>query len=127
MDNDEITLYERIGGSQKVKELVNAFYDRVLADPELFPFFENTSMDRLRRMQMEFFAAALDGPGTASDIELARIHHGRGITQRSFHCFVERLLETLESVGIDEREQMEVIRRISTYVNEITGEVGTDT
>ena len=62
MPNTNPTLFERVGGEQTIAEVVYNFYERVLADPELKPFFKNTSMDKLRRMQREFFSAALDGP-----------------------------------------------------------------
>jgi hemoglobin len=34
------TLFERIGGEQVIAELIHEFYDRVLVDPELKPFFK---------------------------------------------------------------------------------------
>lgn len=126
MSDDAPTLYEQIGGQQTIEVLIRQFYDRVLDDPELAPFFEKTSMDRLRHMQQEFFAAALDGPTTMGDLDLAYAHSGRGITQWHFNRFVQHLLTTLEEIGVDNDQQMEVIRRISTYVTDITGEVGTD-
>ena len=62
MLENQQTLFERVGGKQAIAELVDKFYDRVVADPELKPFFKNVSMDKIRRMQREFFSAALDGP-----------------------------------------------------------------
>lgn len=124
--SNQTTLYEQIGGRETVERLIDDFYDRVLADPHLAPFFEQTSMDKLRTMQQEFFASALDGPATISELDLSYIHHGRGIRVSHFNRFVQHLLETLEAIGVDEEQQMEVIRRISTYVNDITGEVSTD-
>jgi hemoglobin len=121
-----MTLYEQIGGKVVVEQLIHEFYNRVLADPDLAPFFKETSMDKLRNMQQEFFASALDGPATMSELDLSYAHHGRGIRQTHFNRFVQHLLQTLESIGVGEQQQMEVIRRISTYVNDITGEVSTD-
>jgi hemoglobin len=46
--------FERVGGEQTIRELIHEFYDRVIADPDLKPFFKNTSMGKLRRMQREF-------------------------------------------------------------------------
>jgi hypothetical protein len=66
MHDKQQTLFERVGGEQTISDLIHKFYDCVLADPELKPFFKNTSMDKLRRMQREFFSAALDGPTTYS-------------------------------------------------------------
>jgi hemoglobin len=84
MPNKQQTLFERVGGEQTIKELIHEFYDRVVADPELKPFFKNTSMGKLRRMQREFFSAALDGPITYSGRPLSYVHHGRGITKHHF-------------------------------------------
>jgi hemoglobin len=124
--SDHTTLYEQIGGRQGVEELVDNFYDRVLADPRLEPFFREASIDKLRKMQQEFFASALDGPATLSELDLSYVHYGRGIRTSHFNRFVQHLLDTLASIGVGEKQQMEVIRRISTYVNDITGEVSTD-
>ncbi len=46
MPNNHPTLFERIGGKQMIAEVVDDFYDRVFADPELKPFFKNTSIDK---------------------------------------------------------------------------------
>ncbi len=118
------TLYERIGGEEVMRSLIAAFYDRVLADPVLEPFFHDVSMDRLRRMQREFLAAALDGPVSVSEIDIAYAHHNRGITLHHFNKFTQHLLKVLEFMGVDEDDRMEVIRRVSTYVDDVTGEVG---
>ena len=70
-------LYERIGGQAAVGELIDDFYERVLTDPKLAPFFTDSSMSHLRTMQREFFAAALGGPIRYSGPSLAEIHVGR--------------------------------------------------
>ena len=115
------TLYERLGGEAGVESLVTAFYDRVLQDPELEPFFRNTPVAHLRSMQKEFFAMSLDGPVTYSGRPLAWVHHGRGITARHFSLFVDHLLATIGTLGIGDAEAREVISRINTFANEITG------
>jgi hemoglobin len=122
MSGDPRSLYDRIGGGEAVERFLDAFYGRVLGDPELSPFFENTSMDRLRNMQREFFGAALDGPIRYSGRSLVEVHAGRGIEVRHFARFVEHLLETLKDQGVDEDDVYEVIARVNTYVDQITGE-----
>ena len=97
------TLYERVGGEQTISDLIHEFYDRVLADLELKPFFEKTSMDKLRRMQREFFSAALDGPITYTGRPLGYVHHGRGITKHHFALYVGHLIDTLRDHGINDR------------------------
>ena len=122
MSTEQQTLYERVGGELAVRKLVHEFYERVLADADLKPFFKNASMDKLRRMQLEFFSAALDGPITYTGRPLSDVHHGRGITKHHFALYVGHLIETLRDHGINEQEVHDIIGRISTYVNDITGE-----
>ena len=123
MPNTKPTLFERLGGESKIAELVDDFYDRVLADPELGPFFKDTSMGKLLRMQREFFSAALDGPITYTGRPLSHVHHGRGITKHHFALFVNHLLDTLRDRGISDQDVTNIISRISTYADEITGDI----
>ena len=116
-----ITLFERVGGEQGVKDLIRSFYDRVLKDSELAPFFENASLERLYAMQYEFFAAALDGPVTYSGISIYQAHFGRGIKAEHFGRFVNHLIDTLKAWQFSERELQLLIGRVNTYLDDVTG------
>lgn len=115
------SLYERIGGESGIESLVIDFYVRVMADPELAPFFRETPLPKLHVMQREFFAMALGGPIVYTGRSMAHAHHGRGISTRHLKLFVGHLVATLEDLGISESESTEVIERINHYANEITG------
>lgn len=122
MPQESQTLYDRIGGATTIDSLMRRFYARVLDDPELSPFFKQASMEKLLRMQHEFFSAALDGPVEYSGLSLSHAHYGKGITRRHFTRFVEHLLETLRSFDLNEQDVQEIIRKISVYADEITGD-----
>ena len=122
MLENQQTLFERVGGTQAIAELVDKFYDRVVADPELRPFFKNVSMDKIRRMQREFFSAALDGPTIYTGRPLGYVHHGRGITKHHFSLYVGHLIHTLQGCALKEQDVQDIISRISTYADEITGD-----
>ncbi len=122
MIENKQTLFERVGGKQAIAKLIDEFYDRVIADPELEPFFKNVSMDKLRKMQREFFGAALDGPITYTGRPLGHVHHGRGITKHHFSLYVGHLITTLQGFALKERDVQDIIGRINTYAEEITGD-----
>ena len=104
-----------------MKNLVRAFYDRVLIDPELAPFFEDASMDRLLSMQYEFFAAALNGPVTYSGLAIHQAHFGRGIEKDHFARFVNHLIDTLQSWQLTQQDIQVLIGRVNTYADEVVG------
>lgn len=117
-----VTLYDRIGGEDGVAALLDQFYARVLADPELADFFNDTSIDKLLRMQREFFGAALGGPQSYGGLDLSWAHSGRGITSHHFNCYAQHLLATLETLGISADDVRETVHRIAVHKNDITGE-----
>ena len=121
MSTPHSSLYDRLGGAAAIGGLIEAFYVRVLADPKLAPFFQNTPMDRLHTMQSQFFSMALGGPVEYTGRSMGQVHHGRGITKVHFAHFVEHLIETLKDIGVDETDTDAVIERINTYTNEVTG------
>lgn len=117
------TLFARIGGQAAVAEMIDAFYIRVLADPELRPTFEGASLERLHNMQKEFFATALDGPVSRSDHDLVRAHAGLQITRHQLTLFVRHLIGVLDSRELISRsDAMEIVFRIASYTDDIVGD-----
>ncbi len=121
MNTPELSLFDRLGGESAIESIVRVLYERVLADEELRPFFEKTPMDKQRAMQHDFLCAALGGSLTYTGRSLGHAHQGLGITTRHFAKFVQHLLDALRSIGISEHDADEVISRINTFTNEITG------
>lgn len=115
------TLYERVGGEHAIESMVVGFYMRVMNDPEMEPFFRDVPMKRLHAMQREFFAMALGGPLSYGGRPLSYVHHGRGITTFHYSRFVEHLVDTIVDYGVSDADGEEVIDRINSFANEITG------
>jgi len=122
----EATLYDRLGGEAGIAALLDRFYARVLADPELSPFFADASMGHLRSMQRAFFSAALDGPVVYTGRTLAEVHYGRGIRPPHLRRFVDHLVATLRGLDVGEADVEAIRERISTYADEVTGDTSVD-
>ncbi len=117
--NDK-TLYEKIGGEPAVDQLIDSFYDRVIKDDVLAEFFKETSMQKLKKMQKEFFTIALGGPGNYSGLSLSHAHQGRGIYAKHFKAFVGHLLDTLNEYNLSEEDRYQIISDINHYVEDVT-------
>lgn len=96
------SLYDKLGGFTVVRKLVSDFYDRVLDDELLSPFFDGTDMASLIDHQTKFFAMLLGGPASYTDKQLVNIHSHMGINDHHFDRVTEILMETLEDLDIDE-------------------------
>lgn len=117
---DGTTLYDRAGGEAGVTKLVEIFYQRVVTDPELRPFFAHVPMAKLHRMQVEFFSSALNGPLQYTGMPLAHVHQGRGITKAHLRRFTEHLLATLKCLDLSRQDIQSIYTRIALEADEIT-------
>ncbi len=113
------TLYERIGGDAALNVAVDRFYDRVLADPDLAPFFTGISMQRLRGHQHAFLSQALGGPRKYSGAAMARAHARLSITQQHFDLVATHLVGTLRELGVPEDLIGEVASAVTPLATDI--------
>lgn len=97
------TLYERIGGEPAVNAAVELFYRKVLADPRINPFFNNTDMDKQLAKQKAFFTMAFGGPNqyTGQDMRNSHAHLVKsGLNEAHFNAVMEHLGSTLVELNV---------------------------
>ncbi len=126
--SEETSLYDRIGGEEGIRKLVDSFYGKVLDDAELKPYFEHAPMDKLLAMQREFFAMATGGPIVYSGRPLRQVHRNFAISRREFQRFVEHLIQTLEEEfpALSRQDTLDLIAKINLYADEITNDSNVD-
>jgi hemoglobin len=113
------SIYEQIGGQEALIVVVDDFYERVLADPDLAVFFKGSNMSRLKGKQVEFFAAALGGPDEYSGQSMKDAHRGRGIGQQHFDLVAKYLIESLQAAGVPQDTIDTIIGAIAPLAPEI--------
>jgi hemoglobin len=89
--------YDAVGGGPAIASVVEQFYQRVLADPQLAGYFAETDLVRLKRHQVQLVSQVMGGPVTYEGADLAAAHDGRGITAADFGRVVEHLVASLEA------------------------------
>ena len=119
-------LIDRMGGAEAVREIVSTMYDRVVEDPDLAHFFSGVDLERLKRMQYEFIAAALGGPVRYSGAELQAVHQNRGITPTHFAKFVGHLADVMELRGVAKADVDAMLGQIAMYRDKIVGASNVD-
>src|SRR5262245_12588143 len=68
------TLYAQLGGNAGVIAVVERFYKKIVADPDLKPFFNRTSMPAIKHHQVRFLTQALGGPIDSKNPESKPAH-----------------------------------------------------
>jgi hemoglobin len=95
-----LSIYDSIGGAPSVAAAVDLFYDKVLADPVLAPYFEGRSMPKLKAHMRAFLAVAVGGPEIYAGRDMGAAHRGMEITDEAFDHVVTHLVATLTELGV---------------------------
>lgn len=111
------TLYERLGGEAAVAAAVARFYEKVLDDALLAPFFDGLDIARLIDKQVAFMTMAFAGPSryTGRDLRLAHAPLvRRGLGDAHFDAVAGHLAATLRELTVAEDIVNEVLEIVST-------------
>ncbi len=117
-------LYDKIGGSVTINKLVQIFYDRVLADPQLGPYFPQTDMATLRAQQAMFISMLLGGSRSFNGRDLTTAHAGaraQGLNDAHFDALLEHFGESLQQVGVAENYTREILALLESTRNAVLG------
>ena len=115
----EVSIFQAIGGEPALVAVVDDFYERVLADPQLAGFFAGANMPKLKGRQVEFFAAALGGPDVYRGASMRDAHAGRGISQADFDQVAFHLTRALADAGVP----AETISQIAAAITPLAGDI----
>jgi hemoglobin len=111
--------YQRIGGSRAVSAVVDRFYESVLADPQLAPFFVETDVNRLKRHQVLLISQVMGGPADYDGSSLRDAHDGMNISSDDFGRVVTHLVAALQEASVPD----DVIGRLGATLGEAKKDV----
>lgn len=95
------SLYDEIGGASAVDAVVDALYERLIADPDLMAYFDGRDMARLKAHQRALVAVALGGTAEEYGGRMMQpAHAGLAITNEAFDKVLDHLLPVLTGAGV---------------------------
>lgn len=111
----EQTLYDRLGGHDGIRAVVDDFYDRLVEDEDLGPFFEGSDMELLRRTQTDFLCEAAGGPETYDAAPVREAHLHVPFTPEHIQRAVELLEESLDAFDVPAEDAQRVVNAVAAY------------
>ena len=115
----EATLYDRLGGHDAIRAVVDDFYDRLLADPDLGPFFDDADLDRLRETQTAFLCEAAGGPETYDGPSVREAHLDVPFEPAHIERAVELLYDSLDEFDVEGEEADAVVGAVAQFEAEL--------
>lgn len=113
------TIFDRIGGRDAVEAVVSDFYDRVLDDPLLEPYFADTDTEQLHSHQVQFISAVTGGPVEYSGDDMEGAHAGMGITEAAFDAVAAHLEAALRANDVRDADVEAILDDVAAMEDDI--------
>ena len=115
------TLYERVGGKFAVTAVVSLFYDRIINDPLLLPFFGGIDVRWQKSKQVACLSTVFSGPRpSGQDLRQAHSHLvARGLNDKHFNAVAGHLQSTLEELSVPATLVEEIMAIVDSTRNDV--------
>jgi len=111
--------YDELGGAAGVEKIVDGFISEISYDQEIFPFFKDTNVPRLREKLIEQFCMVSGGPCEYTGDSMEASHTGMNITSGEFNRVVELLQNAMIKAGTPMTARNRLIRSLAPLRPEI--------
>ena len=107
-------LYDRLGGSTGITQIVNEVVQAHMNNPAINARFlplqeQPEQLATIKKHTVEFFSAGSGGPETYSGRDMITTHTGMNISRGEFTHVIDDILEVLENNHIDEESKKDVL------------------
>jgi hemoglobin len=116
------TLYQRLGGFDKLAAVFDDVAPRLAGDPQLGRFFSGHSTDsnlRQRQRLLELLCQETGGPCAYTGRALKTAHTGLGIGSADWSAFLKHLTATLDHLQLGQQEKAELLALVERYRSDI--------
>ena len=120
----ELTLFDRLGGESTIQGVAADFYDRVIADRRLEPFFGQIEMAHQLDQLTAFLIMGLGGPDRYRGRGMREAHAEaveQGLSDRHFDCVIEHLDAAFASIGAEEKDIAQVQALVAILRQDVLG------
>jgi hemoglobin len=123
---EDPSLFEQLGGEDKLREIIGAFIDRVFEDRMIGFFFRNSDKRRIKELEYQLTARFLGADVVYQGLPLDKAHAKHPIMGGHFARRRQILQETLESYRVPELIKEVWLQHTDALRPLITAQAGSD-
>ena len=119
------TLYQRLGGREAIKQVVDDFVANLAADPRVNARFKGLDAAKMAKLQTDLADQICDvtgGPCAYLGRDMKTVHAGMNITEAEWNATVEDLVKTLNKFKVGAKEQQELLGALGGMKKDIVGQ-----
>ncbi len=114
------SLYERLGGADGIRRLVDDVMAAHLQNPVVQTRFQNIKdIEHAKKMAWEFFCAGAGGPQPYSGRDMRTTHRGMNISEQEYLAVMDDIMGALDANRIDDATKKDVLAILYSLKEEI--------
>jgi hemoglobin len=115
------SLYDRLGGKDAIKAVVDEFIANVAADTKINKRFARTDIKKFKSNLVDQVCQATGGPCKYTGKSMHDAHKGMKITEDEFNALVGDLVKALDKVKVGDQEKKELLGALGGMKSDIVG------
>ncbi|GAB5437687.1 group I truncated hemoglobin [Falsiruegeria mediterranea] len=115
------TLYDRLGGTEGIRRIVDKLVDNHLSNPVVSARFSGSDADNLKEMAGNFFITGSGGPEIYTGKDMVTTHKHMNINGDEFVAVLDDAMNALQANDIGQREQEEVLYILYSLKDQVVG------
>lgn len=113
------SVYEQLGGQQKVEEIVQNFVTEIEYDPVILAYFKGADIDRFIEKLSEQICQRTGGPCEYTGDTMEQVHGGMNITESHFNRTVDLLINAMNKADVPHTLQNKVLKALAPTRDDI--------
>ena len=113
------SLYDQLGGKDNIAQAVDYFIDGIAFDPQIYPYFAETNIERFRNKMIEQLCFEAGGPCEYSGDSMEQVHAGMNVNEADFNRLVDLLVDAMTKAGISHRAQNQLLAKLAPMRRDI--------
>lgn len=120
------SLFEKLGGETRLREIIDTFVDRVFEDRMIGFFFRNADRGRIKELEFQLAAKFLGADVEYQGRPLTKVHANHPIMGGHFARRRQILSETLDFYDVAAEIKTVILEHTDALRHQITPETGSD-
>ena len=113
------SLYQRLGGVDRIAAVVDDALDRHAVNPLLAPRFRDKDLSRLKLLGTQFFCAGSGGPQSYEGRDMRTTHKGMNASEQELVAAIDDFVLAMQAQAIGATEVNEVVAILYSFKGEI--------
>lgn len=113
------TLFERLGGAERIAAVVDDALDRHAVNPLLEPRFRGKDLPRLKVLATQFFCMGTGGSARYEGRDMRTAHAGMNINEQELVATIDDVVAALHGQGTGATEVNEVVAMLYSLKGDV--------